>query len=73
MSEDRKPELRPWVVVHPGGVGWLGHASDERHAWDIALGWPSEAEVKHHKSLGWYAAPATVTWTAPNGHPRNAP
>ena len=58
-------ELRPWVVVSPMGVSWLGHAQDEAGAWCIALGWPDEQEIQHHKDHGWYAAEAVVTWSKP--------
>lgn len=57
--------MMPWVIISPGGVYWLGHATDEWHAWTIALGWPDQAEVDDHKALGWYAAEATVTWRRP--------
>ena len=58
-------ELMPWVVVSPSGVSWLGHASDESGAWSVALGWPDDEEIAHHRRQGWYAAEAMVTWTRP--------
>lgn len=61
------PTLMPWVVVAPNGVYWIGHASDERSAWEIALGWPHESEVAERKAAGWYAAKATITWKRPEG------
>lgn len=57
--------LLPWVVVSTTGVHWLGHAKNEDHAWQIALGWPDEPEIMFHKKLGWYAAEATVMWKKP--------
>lgn len=56
-------DYMPWVVVAPTGVHWLGHARHERDAWAVALGWPDADEISQHKQVGWYAAPATVTWT----------
>lgn len=53
----------PWVVVAPSGVHWLGHAKNEADAWAVALGWPDDAEIAHHKARGWYAAEGTVTWS----------
>lgn len=58
-------QLMPWIVVAPAGVHWLGHAKNEDHAWQIALGWPGEAEVQFYKQLGWYAVECTVSWHAP--------
>lgn len=59
-----KPEL-PFVIVAPEGVHWLGHARNEAHAWEIALGWPSAGEVADRKKRGWYCASATVSWKRP--------
>lgn len=56
---------RPWVIVAPDGVLWLGHANSEAQAWKHALGWPSPAEIGERKAQGWYAAEATVTWKRP--------
>jgi hypothetical protein len=56
---------QPWVVVAPDGVHWLGEASDEAGAWNVALGWPDQGEIDWHKTAGWYAAPATLTWKRP--------
>lgn len=65
MRDKGKLTDRPWVVVAPDGVVWIGHAQDEAYAWTIALGWPDEAEINYRKADGWYAAPANVTWSRP--------
>ena len=61
VTKEMKP-LMPWVIVGPAGVRWLGHASCEADAWEIALGWPSPEEIAEHKKKGFYAAEATVSW-----------
>ena len=61
VTKEMKP-LMPWVIVGPAGVRWLGHASCEADAWEIALGWPSAGEISEHKKKGFYAAEATVSW-----------
>lgn len=55
-----------WVVVAPNGVYWVGLCDGEDAAWEIALGWPDEAEIADHKARGWYAAEGTLTWRKPD-------
>ena len=66
MTDKGRLDQIPWVVCGPAGVYWLGHAKDEHQAWTIALGWPDDEDIRAHKDRGWYAATATVTWSAPN-------
>lgn len=56
----------PWVVVSPHGLIWLGHAVDEKCAWAYAtISFPDRKSPDAYKALGWYAAPANVTWKKP--------
>ena len=57
---------RPWVIVGPAGVFWLGHANSEAQAWTVALGWPTSQEIDRCRCDGYYAAEATVTWKKPD-------
>lgn len=61
-----KLEMRPWVVVRPQGLYYIGLNINEADAWKIALGWPDESEIAEKKRAGWYAAPATATWAKPD-------
>lgn len=54
-----------WVIVSPKGLFYVGFHKDEKDTWKTALGWPSEEEIEHHKSAGWYAAQARTYWTKP--------
>ena len=56
---------RIWVVVGPQGLYWVGLADDEKHAWTIAHGWPSDDDIQELIKSGWYAATANVTWRKP--------
>ncbi len=57
--------MTTWVVVGPKGLFWVGLCEDEADAWSVSLGWPHLDEVAERKRLGWYAAPATITWQRP--------
>lgn len=56
---------RPWVIVGPDGVFWLGLADSEAQAWYWALIGPLPEEIAEHKARGYYAAEATLTWKRP--------
>lgn len=58
-------ELGAWVVVGPKGLCYVGLHCGEESAWDTFLGWPSEDEIAHAKSNGYYAARANITWHKP--------
>lgn len=59
MQED------PYVLVSPEGLVYVGLHTCEESCWQIVLGWPSEDEIKYHKSLGYYVAKAQLTWRKP--------
>lgn len=61
---DGKP-LKPWAVICPEGVYYLGLHSSEAQCWRVALGWPSSGEINHHKQAGWYACEVTIGRKAP--------
>ena len=54
-----------WVLVCPDGLYYAGLHQDESDVWQIALGWPDQAEITEKKRLGWYAAPVTARWERP--------
>ena len=53
---------RPFVLVGPSGLVYVGLHKDEDSCWQIALGWPSKDEIEHHRRLGFSVHPATLTW-----------
>lgn len=55
--------MKPWVIVSPSGLYYIGMHQEELGVWQIALGWPSNTEIEERKRQGWYAAQATVTWS----------
>jgi hypothetical protein len=55
----------PWVVIARDGVYWVGLAENEARAWQIALGFPDNAEIAEKRRQGWYAAQAQLTWKKP--------
>ena len=67
MSTEQK--LKPWAVMSPNGIEFVGLCTDEAHAWCIVLGWPSDEEIAHRKTQGWWASDATLTLNrrAPTG------
>lgn len=47
--------MTPWLIASPTEVYWIGLTTDERHAWDVALGWPDESEINAKKAEGFKA------------------
>lgn len=54
--------LQPYVLVGPHGLKYIGLHDSEETCWRVALGWPSQEEIDHHKALGFAVYPANVTW-----------
>ncbi len=50
----------PWAIFATDGIAWVGLAVNEKRAWTIALGWPSEDEIESAKAKGWYACPVDL-------------
>ena len=61
MSANTEQKLKPWAVMSPNRLEYVGLCADEDHAWDIALGWPPKEEIAQLKKQGWWASEATVT------------
>lgn len=57
MQAIDKSLYSPWALFRGDEIFWLGMVKNEDEAWQIALGWPDEAEIKDAKSRGIYAAP----------------
>ena len=57
---------RPYVLVGPDGVHYVGIHNSEDDCWKIALGWPSEEEILARKSEGFAVYPATLSWNKLN-------
>lgn len=55
----------PYVVVSPSGLYYAGMHTDEDDCWQVALGWPDDAEIQHYKDAGWYCTDATLRWKNP--------
>lgn len=53
---------RPFVLVGPEGVRYLGLHRSADECWSIALGWPPESEIEEYKRNGFAVHPAQVTW-----------
>jgi hypothetical protein len=66
-----------WMVVLPKGkrqqrtIGWEGQSPEE--VWDLALLWPTPAEVESAKRKGAYLTRATVTYEQPEPPPCEPP
>lgn len=58
--------MKPYVVVSPEGLYYVGLHANESDAWQIAIGWPSQAEIEDLQQRGWYCAEGNVTWKKPN-------
>lgn len=56
---------KPFVFVSPDGVQWAGLADDIGHAWQIALGWPSDEEIDDAQAGGCFIAPAVFRFRDP--------
>jgi hypothetical protein len=60
-----------WMVVIPKKkrtqrtIGWEGQSPEE--VWDLALLWPSQAEIDAAKRKGAYMTKATITYEENNG------
>ena len=55
---------RPFVMVSPQGLAYVGLHTDESDCWQVALGWPSQEEIDARKAEGYAVYPATLTWQA---------
>ena len=55
---------RPFVMVSPQGLAYVGLHKDEADCWRVALGWPSDEEIAARKAEGYAVYPATLTWQA---------
>jgi hypothetical protein len=53
---------RPFVMVRPQGLAYVGIHKDEAACWQVALGWPSQEEINARKIEGFAVYPATLTW-----------
>ncbi len=53
---------RPFVMVGPQGLAYVGIHRDEAACWQVALGWPSQEEIDARKHEGFSVHPATLTW-----------
>lgn len=62
MNDRGKLVRRPFVIVGPNGVEYLGLHKDEHGVWETFLGWPTPEEVKEVKAKGYACYPATVSW-----------
>lgn len=63
MSDPGALCKRPFVVVSPRGVVYIGLHMNEEEVWTVYLGWPSSDEIASFKNDGWYVAAGTITWT----------
>ena len=74
MSKQKDPaivitELKAWAIILPPTRSRPRERMvidpdflDEKHAWHIALGWPSDLEIKHAKQNGARAVRAIITY-----------
>lgn len=58
-------DYKPYVIVAPNGLKYIGLETDEDGAWRHCLGWPDKNEVEEKKRDGWYCAQAELTWKRP--------
>lgn len=58
---------RPFVMVGPQGLAYVGLHSNEADCWQVALGWPSDDEIAERKAEGYAVHPATLAWRGPCG------
>lgn len=61
MSANTEQKMKPWAVMSPHGIEYVGLCTDETHAWHIALGWPPDEEIAQLKKQGWWASDTAVT------------
>ena len=63
MSKDHGAlNERPFVMVGPHGLAYVGIHASERDCWQVALGWPSDDEIAARKAEGFAVHPATLSW-----------
>jgi len=72
MSANTEQKMKPWAVMSPHGIEYVGLCTDEVHAWHIALGWPPDEEIAQLKKQGWWASDAAVTINHQPPSPRHA-
>lgn len=53
---------RPFVMVGPQGLAYVGIHKDEAACWQVAIGWPSQEEIDARKGQGFAVYPATLSW-----------
>lgn len=59
-AENRKI-TQAWAIIKPNGDILLDSSfANEAHAWQIALGWPSDQEIDEAKKNGYRAVFAAV-------------
>ena len=54
--------MKPFVIVGPQGLAYVGLHSSEADCWKVYLGWPDTSEVEHAKSRGFNCYEATLQW-----------
>ena len=48
-----------FVLIAPqGNIHYAGLHDDEAGVWQVALGWPDEAEIQHFQLSGYYVSAA---------------
>lgn len=61
QSRNGGPRVTAWAVEDPEGRVLADSTfRDEAHAWQVALGWPSEQEIAHAKRRGYRAYLAEI-------------
>jgi hypothetical protein len=53
------------AILHDGTLIADSSFSDEAHAWQVALGWPSDEEIAEAKRLVDRVVRATITYELP--------
>jgi hypothetical protein len=61
MTRPQQTTWLGWLIDRPGGYPYVQANGTEAEAWEIALGWPSPAEIEHHKRNGARALRVQIT------------
>lgn len=63
MSDAGSMGPRPFGLYSPNGCYYLGLHASHADCWQVALGWPSEEEIRNKKAAGWYCVEGTFSYT----------
>ena len=64
-NSSNKNEYKPYVIVGPNGLEYVGLHLTKDTCWTIYLGWPSQEDIDWYKNNGYYCAEANLTWREP--------